>query len=59
MESHKESESLSRAGSYRDAIYYLDQSLNYTRDDTKVTQAIGWLGLSFMRINEYDKELNT
>lgn len=56
-ESHiKKAESLSRAGSYRDAIYYLNQSLNYTRgDDTKVTQAIGWLGLSFMRIREYDK----
>ena len=56
-ESHmKKAEALSRAGSYRDAIYYLNQSLNYTRgDETKVTQAIGWLGLSFMRINEYDK----
>ena len=56
-ESHlKKAESLSREGSYRDAIYYLEQSLNYTRgDDTKVTQAIGWLGLSYMRINEYDK----
>lgn len=45
---------LSSERKFAPAIDYLKRSLNYTRNDkTKETQALGWIGLNYMKLNNY------
>jgi len=45
----------SKKGQNKQAIQYLKRSLHYTRNDqTKETQALGLIGLNYMRANQYD-----
>jgi tetratricopeptide (TPR) repeat protein len=52
----KLAEYYSSEGKLIEAIDSLKQSLYYTRnDDSKKTQALGWIGTNFMRLNDYEK----
>ena len=52
----KLAEHLSSENKLREANEYLKQSLYYTRNDqTKDTQALGWIGLNYMKLNDYDQ----
>ena len=49
-------ELMSKDGKWREVIPFLEQSLYYTRgDDTKIAEAIGWLGTAYFKTGEYDK----
>ena len=56
-ESHMNfAETYSREGNFKEAIYYLQQSLYYTRGNKdKESQARVLLGLSHLQANDYDK----
>ncbi|WP_100658587.1 tetratricopeptide repeat protein [Alteromonas flava] len=50
----KLAEYLSAKGELQQANRYLLSALNYVRqDETKVTQALGWIGLNYMKLNNY------
>ncbi|MDH5227158.1 MAG: tetratricopeptide repeat protein [Gammaproteobacteria bacterium] len=52
----KLAEALSKDGKWREAMPYLEQSLYYTRgDETKIAEAIGWLGTAYLRTGDYQK----
>jgi tetratricopeptide (TPR) repeat protein len=52
----KIAEALSKDGKWREAIPYLEQSLDYTRgDETKIAETIGWLGTAYLRTGDYEK----
>lgn len=47
---------LSSAGELAQANKFLKRSLYYTRNDaTKKTQALGWIGLNFMKLSNYQE----
>jgi len=46
----------SREQNFNEAIYYLEQALNYTRGDPEIIVKIhGLLGLNYLKINDYNK----
>jgi tetratricopeptide (TPR) repeat protein len=52
----KIAEAMSKDGRWREAIPYLEHSLNYTRgDETKIAETIGWLGTAYLRTGDYEK----
>ncbi|MDM7860388.1 tetratricopeptide repeat protein [Alteromonas sp. ASW11-36] len=52
----KLAEYLSAEGQLSQANEHLKRSLHYTRnDETKDTQALGWIGLNYMKMNDYEQ----
>ena len=52
----KVAEFLSASGDSEQAIEFLKQSLFYTRNDrTKDTQALGWIGSNYMKLQQYER----
>jgi tetratricopeptide (TPR) repeat protein len=52
----KIAEAMSKEGKWREAIPYLEQSLQFTRGDrTKIAETKGWLGTAYLRAGDYEK----
>ena len=52
----KVAEAMSRDGRWREAIPYLERSLDYTRgDEEKIAETINWLGTAHLRTGDYDE----
>ena len=49
-------EMMSQEGKWREVIPYLEKSLAYTRgDESKIAEAIGWLGTAYLRSGQFEK----
>ena len=52
----KIAEAMSKEGRWREAIPYLERSLDYTRgDEAKIAETIGWLGTAYLRTGDHEK----